>query len=205
MKKKLNVRRMTELALLTAIVLLMAFTPLGYLMTPWGVQISFIVIPVAVGGIVLGPSAGAFLGLVFGLSSFIRAFQTASGILMLEINPVGVFLCSVPTRVLVGWITGLLYRAMRKRPGLRTVGQAVCCALTPIANTVLYMTANWLLFADTWLDMVSAAGFENVSGLGLLGAMFAMVSVNAIAEVIVCLVIGTAISKALIHTLHRGE
>lgn len=205
MNRKLNVRHMTELALLTAIVLVMAFTPLGYLMTPWGVQISFIVIPVAVGSVVLGPGAGAFLGLVFGLSSFIKAFQTATGILMLDVSPVGVFICSVPTRVLVGLLPGLIYKAMRKKPGLRTAGQAVSCLLTPLINTLLYMTVNWLLFADVWLDMVAAAGFQNVSGLGLLGAMFAMVGVNAIAEIIACLLIGTAVCKALIRALHRGE
>ena len=51
---------MAETALLTAIVILMAFTPLGYLRI--GItQITFIVVPVAVGAVLLGPKAGAFL------------------------------------------------------------------------------------------------------------------------------------------------
>ena len=64
-KLKTDVRYLTELGLLTALVLIMAYTPLGYLKTPWGVEITFIVIPVAIGSILLGPSAGGFLGLVF--------------------------------------------------------------------------------------------------------------------------------------------
>ena len=62
---------MAETALLTAIVILMAFTPLGYLRI--GItQITFIVVPVAVGAVLLGPKAGAFLGLVFGISSLMQ-------------------------------------------------------------------------------------------------------------------------------------
>lgn len=77
MKRKTNVRYLSELALLTALVLIMAYTPLGYLKTPWGVEITFIVIPVAVGSIILGPMAGGFLGLVFGLTSFSSALAQA--------------------------------------------------------------------------------------------------------------------------------
>lgn len=69
-----GIRYLSELALLTALVLIMAYTPLGYLKTPWGVEITFIVIPVAVGSIILGPMAGGFLGLVFGLTSFFQCF-----------------------------------------------------------------------------------------------------------------------------------
>ncbi len=51
-----------QLALLTAIELIMAFTPLGYLKIG-PVSITFMAIPVAVGAIVLGPISGAFFGL----------------------------------------------------------------------------------------------------------------------------------------------
>ena len=196
---------MTELALLTAIVLLMAFTPLGYLMTPWGVKITFIVIPVAVGSVVLGPGAGAFLGTVFGLTSFAQTFQDATGQIMLDSNPVGVFICCVVTRVLVGWLPGLIYQAMKKKPKLRTPGQVLCCFLTPLLNTLFYITFNFLFFADVWLDMLTAAGFSTDSGLGLLLTMFAAVAVNGIAEAAACLVLGTAVCKALIHALHRSD
>ena len=205
MKRKLDVRRMTELALLTAIVLIMAFTPLGYLMTPWGVQISFIAIPVAVGCVVLGPGAGAFLGLVFGLTSFFKAFETASGQIMLNVNPLGVFICCVVPRVLVGLLPGLVYQAMRKRAHLRTFGQALCCLLAPLVNTFFYITFNYIFFADTWLDMAAAVGFTGGTGFGLLAFMFGMVAVNGILEAAASLLIGTAVCKALIHALHRNE
>lgn len=52
--KKNRTRYMTELALMSAIIFLMAFTPLGYFRTP-GLSITFLTVPVAVGAIILGP------------------------------------------------------------------------------------------------------------------------------------------------------
>ena len=68
-----KVRQTALTAVLTAIVVLMAFTPLGYLRVGL-VSITFLVIPVVIGGIVLGPVRGGFLGAVFGATSFIQCF-----------------------------------------------------------------------------------------------------------------------------------
>lgn len=205
MKRKLNVRRMAELALLMAIVLLMAYTPLGYLMTPWGIQITFIVVPVAVGSVILGPGAGAFLGLVFGLTSFAKSFENTMGALMLQVSVLGTFTVSVLPRVLVGLLPGLIYRGLQKVKCLRPLNPSICCFLTPMLNTAFYMSTSYILFSETWLGVAAAAGYEGGTGLSLLAFMLGMVAVNGIAEAIACLLIGTAVCKALIRTLHRNE
>ena len=61
--------KMVLLAILAAIMLVLAFTPLGYLKVGV-VEISFMMVPVAVGAIVLGPLAGAILGGVLELQVF---------------------------------------------------------------------------------------------------------------------------------------
>ena len=63
---------MVKLALMVAIIFVMAFSPLGYLRTP-GLTITFLTVPVAVGAIILGPTAGAICGGAFGLTSAIMA------------------------------------------------------------------------------------------------------------------------------------
>lgn len=202
MKRKRDVRRMTELALLMAIILVMAYTPLGYLNTPWGFPITLIVIPVAVGSIVMGPKAGTFLGLVFGLTSFAKTFGgTGLGPVMLDANPFGFFILCVVPRVFVGLLPGLVYQVLKRFVKLRILSQALCCFLTPVFNTVLYMSTLWLLFSDTWLGYTGNEG----SGFSLLMLMLSGVAVNGLVEAATCLLIGTAVSKALIHTLHRGE
>lgn len=207
MKKRTNVRDLTQLALLMAIVLIMAYTPLGYLRTPWGVEITFIVIPVAVGSLILGPGAGAFLGLVFGLTSFAQCFGgSALGAVFLAENPVGTFFCCVVNRVAVGAVPGLLYLGLKRTPRLRTAGIAVCCFLTPVLNTVLYVVGNWLIFHDTWLGVsVSAYGYAGAGGASLLLFMLSLVAVNGLAEAASCLVLGSAVCKALEKTVNREK
>lgn len=207
MKKKTNVRYLTELALLMGVVLIMAYTPLGYLRTPWGVEITFIVVPVAVGAMILGPGAGAFLGLVFGLTSFAQCFGASPlGAIFLAENPAGTFFCCVVNRVLVGLLPGLLYLGLKQFERTRTAGLALCCFLTPALNTLLYIAGNWFLFHDTWLGVsINTYGYAGEGGLSLLVFMLGMVAVNGLAEALSCLVLATAICKALEKTVNRNE
>ena len=64
MNKKFNTSQLVLLGLMTAILLLMAYTPLGYL-NIGPLAITFNVIPVAVAAITLGPVGGAIVGSVF--------------------------------------------------------------------------------------------------------------------------------------------
>lgn len=113
-KNKFSTKYLVEMALLVAIILLMAFTPIGYIKTA-GLEITLIVVPVAVGAVTLGPTAGAILGGVFGITSFIQCFGMSQfGALLLGINPFLTFLVCVPTRILMGWLTGLIYHGLRK-------------------------------------------------------------------------------------------
>lgn len=205
MKNNVNVKRMAQIALLTAIVLILAFTPLGYLKTPWGVEITFIVIPVAVGAVVLGPKAGAFLGFVFGMTSFVQCFGASPlGAMMLQISPVGTFVCCVVARVFVGLIPGLVYELLKRVKKAKVVGVGLCCFLTPITNTVLYIIGNYLIFSDTWLDIaVGSYGYTGEGGISLLVFMLGMVAVNGIVEAISCMFIATAVCRALQKIVHR--
>ena len=58
-----NILYMSELGILIAILLLMAFTPVGYLRIGT-MTITFLTVPVVVGAIVCGPGAGTILGTI---------------------------------------------------------------------------------------------------------------------------------------------
>ena len=58
---KTRTLQMVQLALFTAIILLLAFTPIGYIKLPTGLSITIIGIPVIIGAITLGPVGGAIL------------------------------------------------------------------------------------------------------------------------------------------------
>ena len=108
---------MVELAMMIAIILLMSFTPLGYLRTP-GLSITLLTIPVAVGAIILGPKGGAVCGLAFGATSFYMAVTGSSAFAaaLFNINPFGTFIVCIVARVLEGWLTGLIFAALYKSP-----------------------------------------------------------------------------------------
>ena len=134
-QKKFSTKFLVEMALLVAIILIMAFTPLGYIKTV-GIEITLIVVPVAVGAVTLGPTAGAILGGVFGFASFLRCFGlNAFGATLLGINPFLAFLVYVPTRILVGWLTGLIYQGLRKTKIPYTASITVANLCCPLLNT----------------------------------------------------------------------
>ena len=106
---------MVKLALMVAIIFVMAFSPLGYLRTP-GLTITFLTVPVAVGAIILGPTAGAICGGAFGLTSAIMALTGGSAFsaALLQINPFGLLFTVLVPRILEGWLCGLIFAALKK-------------------------------------------------------------------------------------------
>lgn len=54
-KSKMSVGELTSIGLMTAILIVMSFTPLGYFRT-LGLSISLMMIPVAIGAMIIGPS-----------------------------------------------------------------------------------------------------------------------------------------------------
>lgn len=189
MTKKFSTKYLVEMALLIAIILLMAFTPIGYIKT-LGLEITLIVVPVAVGAVTLGPTAGAILGAVFGITSFIQCFgMSAFGAVLLGINPVLTFIVCVPTRILAGWLTGVIYKGLRKTK-LPSIGSVTITSLcSPLLNTTFFMGSLVTLFAST---MRESFGMTKV-----LPFIFGFVGVNGVVEAATCFVLGTAIAVAL--------
>lgn len=193
--KKLNTVYMVELAVLIAVVLLMAFTPIGYVKT-LGLEITLIVVPVAVGAVTLGPVAGLILGTVFGITSFIQCFgMSPFGAMLLSINPVATFIVCVPTRMAMGWLTGMIFRGLKLTKISHKVSTSIACLSGPFLNTFFFMTALCICFyhTDYIQSFVTSVGATNVFAF-----IVAFVGINGIVEALASFVIGTAISIALI-------
>ena len=103
---------MVKLALMVAIIFVMAFSPLGYLRTP-GLTITFLTVPVAVGAIILGPTAGAICGGAFGLTSAIMALTGGSAFSAALLQHQS--------------IRSFIYRTGSSYPGRLAVRPDLCC------------------------------------------------------------------------------
>jgi len=195
--KFFTTRNLVQLALLTAIIVLMSFTPIGYLRTPI-VEITFITVPVVVGAIVIGPAAGAFLGGVFGVTSFIQCFGMSQfGTTLFSINPVFTFILCIVPRVLMGWLCGLIFRALNRsdRTKLQLLSYGVGALSGPVLNTVLFVLFLIVLFGST--DYIRGFG-PNIPAI-----IVTIVGLNGVIEAVVCTVLGAAVSRAVDAALKR--
>ena len=194
-KQAFSIRAMTQLALLTAITLVLAYTPIGYL--PLGpFNVSFLAVPVCIGAVVMGPGVGAFLGLVFGLTSFGNALSggSAMGVALLSVSPAGYFVQSVVGRVLMGLCVGLIFRALSRLTGRSLASYVTAAVCAPLLNTVFYMGLMCLIFYNCAYvqNLVATTGAANP-----ILFVLAVVGVQGLIEIMVCGVVGTIISKAV--------
>ena len=195
-KQKVNVLYMVELGLLIGIILLMSFTPIGYIPIGPGLTITLIPIPVVIGAITLGPSAGAILGAVFGLTSFSMCLlgRDAFGVALLEISPYKTFfLCLIP-RILMGLLCALIFKAIYKTKLKTVVPFAISSLMGPLLNTVFFMSSLWFLFKDA-KPVVGMA--NSIGSTGFWSFIIGFIGINALVEASVCLVVGTAVSKGI--------
>ncbi|MCH5300270.1 MAG: ECF transporter S component [Ruminococcus sp.] len=187
-----KVQKMVLLAVLAALTLVMAFTPLGYLRI--GVlSISFMCIPIAIGAITIGPSAGLFLGTLFGITSFAQCLgMDPFGTAMFTLNPFFTFVICVVSRALTGWLTGLISTALykvfnNKRAGKYYLNDIIAIILCPAMNTLFFLGFMAIFFGGT-----------EVAGLNVITmVVIPALSINCIVEIIACTIIGSAISIAV--------
>ncbi len=185
--------QMAQTAILIAIILVMSFTPIGYL-NIGPLAISLITIPVAIGAMVIGPGAGAILGGVFGLTSFYQCFGLAPfGAALLAINPFFTFLVCVPTRILLGYLTGVITKLILKADKTKTVTYFVAGAIAALLNTMFFMGALMIFFWNT--DYIQSF---NAAGLNMFGFVLMFVGVNGLLEIPATSIIAGSVSKAVV-------
>lgn len=197
---------LTQMAVLIAIMLVLELTGIGMIKIG-PLEMTILQFPVIVGAILMGPAAGAGLGLVFGLISFWECFgKSAFGATLLGINPIFTFLVCVPTRTLMGWLCGLIYRGMHKvmvsghestgaSHQVRVIVPYVVASLSgALLNTLFFMSTLVILFGSTeyiqgFMDM---AGTHNP-------IMFVVwfVGLQGLIEAILCAFLGTVVSRGV--------
>lgn len=202
-KRNNNLQKLVYLAVLIAILFLLEITGLGMIKTA-ALEMTILQVPVLVGAILLGPASGAFLGGVFGFISFWECLsgKSAFGTVLLGINPYYTFIVCVVTRVLMGWLCGLIFKSMRSamstRKGQGRVIPFVAAGLSgALLNTVFFMTALILCFGNT--DFIR--GFQG--DMALFPFLIAFVGLQGLIEAVICCFIGAAVSRAAYRLVNR--
>lgn len=200
-KGRMAARDLTTLGLLTGVLLLMSVTPLGYFHT-FGLDISLMMVPVGIGAMLMGPKAGAWLGLVFGATSFYQSMTGSSAFstMLFNINPFYTFLLCIPTRVLMGFLTGVIFKAVQKVDKKKTVCYFVGGFFAAFLNTLFFMSVLIICYWNT--EFIQGIN-ETLGNLSPLPFVVAFIGVNGALEMPSSCIVGGIVSKAVSRALYR--
>lgn len=202
-QKRVNLRYLTELALLIALQFVMRMIGLGRV--PVGpLYMSFLTVPIAVGAILLGPLAGAVLGAVFGGLSFYDAITGVSVMTgaFFAVDPLNTFVLCVGTRILVGVCAGWLFRIMRFFDRRERLCYWLGALATPVLNTVFFMGYIVMMFYQTEFvqKLVADKGAPNPFLFVVM-----LVGLQGVVEAVVCAIVGGAVTKGVSVALGLGK
>ena len=204
-----KVKDQVILALFTAIVILLAFTPIGLIDLPV-IKATILHVPVIIGSLALGPKKGAFLGFVFGLTSLIKN-TTAPSLLSFAFSPfiplpglsdgsvLSLIICFVP-RILVGVTPYLTLKAVlfvvqkisgKNNLAVYSVGATLSAVVGAFTNTVLVMGMIYLFFKEPY------AAANNIPVDTVLAVVLGIVGTNGVPEAVAAAVITTPVCLAL--------
>ncbi|MCC3870083.1 ECF transporter S component [Terrisporobacter mayombei] len=188
-QRRLNVRRMTIIGVLSAISIMMSMLPfIGYI--PIGpIKATIMHIPVIIGAIIEGPVVGATIGLIFGLTSLWNAITQPVLLSPLFINP----LVSVLPRILIGIVAYYVYQGVYKVSKKVYASGFVAGIMGSLANTAGVLGMIYILYADKYLALMEQQG----SSAGKL--LFGVVLTSGVPEALIAGLIVSAVSVALIR------
>lgn len=215
--KKRDTRWMVSVALMAAIVVVLANTPLGMIQLPV-IKATTVHIPVIIGAIILGPLAGGILGGVFGVCSLLSNTMTPS-LLSFAFSPViyasspfvahpsiggtlATIWISVGCRICIGIIAGWLYiglRKMIKNKAWQVPILAIVGFTGSMVNTILVMGSIYFLFASEY------AQAKETSITAVWGLVLGTVAASGVPEAIVAAILVAVIAKVLLRSRQMGR
>lgn len=206
-KKKTDTKRLVILAMFCGILLVMGMTGIGFIPLPV-IKATTMHIPVILGAVLMGPSAGAVLGAVFGLCS-VWANTTAPNLLSFAFSPfittegfpgiVKSLWIAVGCRILLGVIAGWLWKALKRIRLHDLASLPVAAAIATICHTALVMGSIYLLLAQQYADA------KNVALTAVFGLVMGTVTASGIPEAIAAAILVTAIGKPLMRLMNRSK
>ena len=183
-----DTRWMVSVALMAAIIIVLANTPLGMIQLPI-IKATTVHIPVIIGAVLLGPSAGAILGAVFGICSLISNTM-APTLLSFAFSPF-MSTSGIPGAVKAIWILFMKLKVnqLLALPMVGFIGSMV--------NTVTVMGSIYLLFAQQYADA------KDVAVSAVWGLIMGTVTASGIPEAIAAAILVLALGKVLIQVFKK--
>lgn len=197
--KNSKTTKLVELGIFIALVLVIQL--LGGAVKVGPISISLVLIPIAVGGILLGPLCGAVLGLTFGVATVIGGLTGADPFTATLLNSgtwgaVFTTLLCLVKGTMAGFVSALIYKLLAPKSKVAAVLLAAVAA--PVVNTGLF-----ILGALTVLNSLITQNFVG-SGSNIIYFVFiGCAGVNFLIELAVNVIFTPAIRRIL-TAVRRG-
>lgn len=203
--KKHDTRWMVSVALMAAIVIVLANTPLGMIQLPI-IKATTVHIPVILGAILLGPGAGAILGAVFGICSLVSNTM-APALLSFAFSPflsttgipgaLKAIWISVGCRILIGVAAGWLWVLFTKIKLNQFIVLPIVGFVGSMVNTVTVMGSIYFLFAQQYAEA------KEVAFTAVFGLVMGTVTASGIPEAIAAAILVLALGKVLVVVFRK--
>ena len=203
--KKHDTCWMVSVALMAAIVIVLANTPLGMIQLPI-IKATTVHIPVILGAILLGPGAGAILGAVFGICSLVSNTM-APTLLSFAFSPflsttgipgaLKAIWISVGCRILIGVAAGWLWVLFTKIKLNQFIALPIVGFVGSMVNTVTVMGSIYFLFAQQYAEA------KEVALTAVFGLVMGTVTASGIPEAIAAAILVLALGKVLVVVFRK--
>lgn len=156
-KQHEKIYNMVLIAILTALVVV--FQSISNVIKIGPIAITLTLIPVVLGGCLVGKKWGATLGFLFGVmvTIFVVTGVDAGGYILFTVNPVLTVLLCLVKGTAAGYVASLVYGLIAKKN--QTLAVTCAAMIAPIVNTGLFVLAMLLFYTDT---LNAWAGGQNV-------------------------------------------
>lgn len=154
-KKFFSAKNITFFAVLLALVIVLQV--FGSYFKIGETSLSFVLVPIVLGGILLGPVAGALLGFSFGLIVVIYGVTGVDAFtnMLFNAQPFMTILLCLVKGTAAGFIAGLLYKLVAKKNSY--VAVFVASVSAPIVNTGLFILGS-LCMSETMEQLFGVHG-----------------------------------------------
>lgn len=184
-RSRSNVRQMTVIGLLSAVSIMLSMTPLGFI--PLGpVNATIMHLPVIIGAIIEGPIVGAAIGLIFGLTSMLRAFTAPTIVSFVFMNPIVALL----PRVLMGIISYYVYVLVVKATKKVYLSGFITGIVGSLINTCGVMGLIYVFYAEKYMQILDLSGSS-------LSVIFGIAVTNGVPEALIAALVVSSIAAVL--------